>query len=80
MTATDNQRGASFSLPIALVRGDATTEEVAALMLVLTSVAGSARANEPAARRTSIWVEHARQARRPLGHGAGAWRSSALPR
>ncbi|GGM63352.1 acetyl-CoA carboxylase biotin carboxyl carrier protein subunit [Micromonospora sonchi] len=79
MTGTDAQRDAAAARPIALVRGGATPEELAIVMVVLARAARSAQANDPPRRRTSVWVERARLARRPLVHGPGAWRSSALP-
>lgn len=66
-----------------VVRGDATPEEVAALVTVLT--AAQARAAEAqrgdAARtgRTSAWSARSRLVRRPVEHGPGAWRASAFP-
>ena len=59
-----------------VVRGDATPEEVAALVAVLASL-GPAEA-EPE-RRTPEWSAHHRKVRRTLPHGPGGWRSSGLP-
>jgi hypothetical protein len=60
-----------------VVRGDATPEEVAALVAVL----GALRApDRPAPRRTPEWSAHHRTVRRTLPHGPGGWRSSSLPR
>jgi hypothetical protein len=61
--------------PLRLVRGDATPEEVAAVMAVLSAV--SAGAPEPAPRHTSQWSSPERALRRPLSPGPGAWRASA---
>jgi hypothetical protein len=60
-----------------VVRGDASPEEVAALVAVL----GALRAPGPAAapRRTPEWSAHHRKVRRTLPHGPGGWRSSSLP-
>ncbi|WP_073839248.1 acyl-CoA carboxylase subunit epsilon [Micromonospora sp. CB01531] len=80
MTAKDFRRDRALASPIVRLHGDATPEQVAALMVVLTSVAGSVEANEPAPRRTFLWAGRARPARGPLAHGAGGWRHSALPR
>jgi hypothetical protein len=80
VTAADDLGDAVRARPIALVRGDATPEEVAALMVVLASAAGSTKAPDPAPRRTSGWVERSRLARQPLGHRPDGWRGSALPR
>ncbi len=59
-----------------VVRGDATSEEIAALVAVLGSLGGG----EPAApRRTPEWSRPARRHRAPLSHGPGGWRASSLP-
>ncbi|MEH1017623.1 acyl-CoA carboxylase subunit epsilon [Micromonospora sp. CPCC 206060] len=78
MIGTDAQRDAAPARPIALVRGDATPEELAIVMVVLARAAHSTKANPPP-RCTSVWIERARLARRPLAHVPGAWRGSALP-
>ena len=57
-----------------VVRGDATPEEIAALVAVLTTRGGSVD-ELPAA--PSLWSRP--QLRRPLTPGPGAWRASALP-
>jgi Acyl-CoA carboxylase epsilon subunit len=58
-----------------IVKGDLSPEEIAALVVVLT--------RRPAAPdqvpRTPAWSDRSRAVRRPLPHGPGAWRSSALP-
>ncbi|MGB0099778.1 MAG: acyl-CoA carboxylase subunit epsilon [Nocardioides sp.] len=60
-----------------VVDGDATPEEVAALVAVLASLQGDA----PAPKRPApSWAAPHRGVRRTLPHGAGGWRSSALPR
>jgi hypothetical protein len=60
-----------------IIKGDATPEEVAALVAVVVSLGGDA---EPAPRRTPEWSAHHRKTRVTLPHGPGGWRSSALPR
>jgi hypothetical protein len=60
-----------------VVKGDATPEEVAALVAVV-AVLGSG--GEPPPRRTPEWSAHHRKTRVSLPHGPGGWRSSALPR
>jgi hypothetical protein len=60
-----------------IVRGDATPEEVAALVAVLLSRPGALSATSAPAR--SAWADRSRQLRRPLRPGPGAWRRSALP-
>lgn len=64
--------------PLRLVRGDASPEEVAALLAVLS--AASAGEPEPAPRHTSQWSSPARAVRRPITPRAGAWQASAWPR
>jgi Acyl-CoA carboxylase epsilon subunit len=61
-----------------VVRGDATPEEIAAVVAVLLSRA--AAADEPPSRPApSAWADRSRQLRRPLHPGPDAWRRSALP-
>ncbi|WP_433328977.1 acyl-CoA carboxylase subunit epsilon [Spirillospora sp. CA-294931] len=69
-----------------VVRGDATPEEVAALVAVITARARAAasrtRDGEP---EISRWAERSRSLRGPVAEGVrprgpGAWRASALPR
>ncbi|NJC71465.1 acyl-CoA carboxylase subunit epsilon [Planosporangium thailandense] len=79
MSGADDRRPAATARPVALVRGDATPEQLAAVMVVLVRAAESAKVKDPAARRASLWSERARLARRPSGPGPGAWRNSALP-
>jgi hypothetical protein len=67
--------------PLVLIKGDATAEEVAALVAVLHGLASAAAssASEPAAPR-STWAAPARMVRAPHHSGPGGWRASALPR
>jgi acyl-CoA carboxylase epsilon subunit len=60
-----------------IVNGDATPEEVAAIVAVLASLGG---APEPPRRRTPEWSAPHRKVRVTFPHGPGGWRSSALPR
>jgi hypothetical protein len=60
-----------------VVRGDATPEELAALVAVVAAL-GSA-GGEPPRPRVPEWSAHHRKMRRSLPHGPGGWRSSALP-
>ncbi|GAB3256996.1 acyl-CoA carboxylase subunit epsilon [Nocardioides dilutus] len=60
-----------------VVRGDATEEELAALVTVLASVGGRPA---PEKRPAPAWAAHHRKVRVTLPHGPGGWRSSALPR
>lgn len=60
-----------------VVKGDATPEEVAALVAVFAAL----RTEQPPARRPApAWAAHHRKVRRTLPHGPGGWRTSALPR
>ena len=61
-----------------VIRGDATAEEIAAVLAVL-AVRGGGRA--PAARRpTAVWADRASLIRGPVRPGPNAWRASAWPR
>ena len=61
-----------------VVNGEATPEEVAALVAVVAALASGGA--EPPKRSTPEWSAHHRKMRRTLPHGPGGWRSSALPR
>ena len=61
-----------------VVRGDATPEEVAALVAVVAALASSGE--EPPRRPASEWSAPHRRVRTTLPHGRGGWRSSSLPR
>jgi hypothetical protein len=62
-----------------IVRGDATPEEIAALVAVIAAASGGgAAAPKPTPR--SAWADPARRMRTTLPHGPGAWRCSGLPR
>jgi hypothetical protein len=63
-----------------VVRGDATPEEVAAVVAVLAARAVAATAPSGPARRPSVWAQRSRLVRRPITAGPGAWRASGLPR
>lgn len=64
-------------LPLSVVKGDPTPEELAALVAVVSAKAAEAGA-EP--ERPSNWAAYWRRVRTPLRPGRGAWRASALPR
>jgi hypothetical protein len=63
--------------PLRLVRGDATPEEVAALVAVLSAASGGEP--EVAPRHTSQWASRERAVRQPVSPGRGGWRASAFP-
>jgi hypothetical protein len=78
---SDGRAGAPV---LAVVRGDASAEEIAALTAVLA--AGSAAAARAAAASTVGrggqafgWASRRAMLRKPLSHGPGAWRASARP-
>jgi len=62
-----------------VVRGDATPEEIAALVAVLLARSADAEALGPARSVSGSWADRSRLLRRPLSPGPGAWRRSALP-
>ncbi|MFC6080798.1 acyl-CoA carboxylase subunit epsilon [Sphaerisporangium aureirubrum] len=59
-----------------IVRGDATPEEVAALVIALTTRATSP---DQTPRNPGTWRSRAHQLRRGLPRGPGAWRASSRP-
>ena len=61
-----------------VVKGDATPEEVAALVAVIASMSSAASPSRPKARST--WADPSRRMRTTLPHGPGAWRASGMPR
>jgi hypothetical protein len=75
--------GSSDAAPVLrVVRGDATAEEIAALVAVLAARSAAAAAQAAAAargRRVSRWGDRPAMLRRPLSHGPGAWRASGRP-
>jgi hypothetical protein len=63
-----------------VVRGDATPEEIAAVVAVLLARSAASHAPPPSARPApSAWADRSRLLRRPVHPGPGAWRRSALP-
>ncbi|TNY38653.1 acyl-CoA carboxylase subunit epsilon [Thermomonospora catenispora] len=64
-----------------IVRGDATPEEVAALVAALSArAAAAAAAAGEGSRPRSLWADRSAMMRRSLPYGPGAWRASTLPR
>jgi hypothetical protein len=66
--------------PLISIRGDASPEEVAAVIAVFQAIASAAASAAPAPRRRSQWSDPSRMHRRPLAHGPGGWWASGLPR
>jgi len=62
-----------------VVRGDATPEEIAALVAALVTRAAGLTAPGQARSVPGAWSDPSRQLRRPLFPGPGGWRRSALP-
>lgn len=60
-----------------VVKGDATPEEIAALVAVIASMGGG---EGTAPRRTPEWSRPERRMRANHSQGPGGWRSSGLPR
>ncbi|MEU7896892.1 acyl-CoA carboxylase subunit epsilon [Nonomuraea sp. NPDC049152] len=60
-----------------IIRGNATAEEIAALVTVLA--ARHAEPDPPAAPQRQSWRNPARVMRKPLVPGKSAWRNSVLP-
>ena len=63
--------------PAIEIVGDATPEQVAALVAVLSGLGGD---DEPPAAPTSHWASRERLVRREVHPGPGGWRASGLPR
>ena len=73
--ATDAE--APPAAPAIVVRGDATPEQLAALVAVLSAASGG---DEPASDGSgSAWATRTAAMRRPVSHGPGAWRTSLRP-
>jgi hypothetical protein len=76
--------GEPAEAPLVLIKGDATDEEVAALVAVLSGIASASSAATAAPgdvpAPVSAWAAPARKVRTPLLHGPGGWRASGLPR
>jgi acyl-CoA carboxylase epsilon subunit len=62
-----------------VVRGDATAEEIAALVAILLARSADDEAPRPGRSGPDLWSDRAAHLRRPLSPGLGAWRRSGLP-
>ena len=60
--------------PAIVVHGEATPEQVAALVAVLSAASGGG--DTASKDRLSTWAAHAAAMRQPVSHGPGAWRTS----
>jgi hypothetical protein len=63
-----------------VIRGDATDEEIAALLAVVLARSGGGGGVTAGPRPTSVWSDRASGLRRPVQAGPGAWRASAWQR
>jgi hypothetical protein len=64
---------------LTVIRGNASAEEIAALVAVVAAKSAGSPGPPTAAAATSRWASRQAMLRRPLCHGPGAWRASALP-
>lgn len=62
-----------------VIRGDATDEEIAALVAVVGARRRAGTRSGPAPAVASRWRSPARLVRAPLDRGPAAWRASAWP-
>jgi hypothetical protein len=65
--------------PLVAIKGDASPEEVAALVAVVQAMAAAAAGAQAPSGPRSVWADPARQVRRPHHAGPGGWTRSALP-
>jgi acyl-CoA carboxylase epsilon subunit len=79
----DGQDQAATNVPfLRVVRGDATPEEIAAIVATLAAVAAARSRRPDEAKHESVrtnWNDRARLLRAPVHPAPGAWRGSALP-
>jgi Acyl-CoA carboxylase epsilon subunit len=74
--------GATAGAPyLRVVRGDASAEELAAIVATLTSIAAARTAAAPTEQPPAAhnWNSRSRLLRTPVHAAAGGWRRSALP-
>ncbi|GAB2754616.1 hypothetical protein GCM10027020_03380 [Nocardioides salsibiostraticola] len=81
MVGTNNSASEASTEPSApllrVVKGDATPEEIAALVAVVASLGGG---EDTTPRRTPEWSRPERRMRATHAQGPGGWRGSGLPR
>jgi hypothetical protein len=65
---------------LAIVRGNPSAEDIAAIVTVLSARLTPAAATGAGQATRSGWSARSRQLQAPLVRGPGAWRASALPR
>jgi len=66
--------------PLISIKGDATPEEVAAVVAVFQGLAAAAASQASAPKRRSQWADPSRMHRRPVHPSPGGWWASGLPR
>ena len=64
--------------PLVVIKGDASPDEVAALVAVVQALAAGTGEPKTAPPR-SVWADPSRRMRRPHHHGPGGWTHSGLP-
>jgi hypothetical protein len=72
-----SDRSAIPAPSLRIVNPDATPEEIAALVAVLSSLQAAGPAPE---KPRSTWASYGRRTRPAVRPGPGAWRASGLPR
>ena len=77
---TDSDETPAERPPLISIKGDATPEEVAAVVAVFQALASAQASAAPAPKQRSQWADPSRMHRRPLHAGPGGWWSSGLPR
>lgn len=76
--AAQDKAGDKPAVPLLrIVNADATPEEVAALVAVLSALGSGEGRSAP--RRTPEWSRPVHRMRGPVAHGPGGWRASSLP-
>ncbi|MEV0751224.1 acyl-CoA carboxylase subunit epsilon [Streptosporangium sp. NPDC050280] len=63
-----------------IIKGDATLEEIAAVVIALSARATPANPAQKTPQTSKSWSNPSDRMRKALPVGQGAWRSSALPR
>jgi len=63
-----------------IIKGDATPEEIAAVVIALSARAAATNPLQKTSQTSKSWSNPSYRVRKTLPVGQGAWRSSALPR
>jgi hypothetical protein len=78
--AAHPESGPASQPALAIVAGNPSAEQIAAVVTVLSARLRPADATWAGQATRSRWSARSRQLRAPLLRGPGAWRASALPR